>query len=895
MNIKHTLHVGDQKYIYYRLKSLEEEGKGQISVLPFSIKILLESALRQADGKYITKKHIEQLAGWETMQWKKKEVPFKPARILFQDYTGIPAIVDLASMRNAVQQAGGDASAILPQIPVDLVIDHSLIVDHSGNKQSFRDNLKLEYARNLERYRFVRWAQKSFAQFRVVPPANGIVHQVNLEFLANSVMTRNVNGSVELYPDSLVGTDSHTPMINSLGIVGWGVGGIEAEAAMLGQPLYFVIPEVVGFKFTGELPEGTTATDLALTVTHILRKKGVVDKFIEFYGSGLKHISLADRATIANMAPEYGATMSFFPTDEVTIDYLRMTGRGDKVPLAEAYYKAQGLFRSDETPEPKFTEVLELDLSTIKPVLAGPKRPQDRIELSNMKQAFAENICRPIVERGYGLAGVELGKKIVLKNSEGTAIGTGSIVLAAITSCTNTSNPYVMIAAGLVAKKAIERGLKKPAYVKSSLTPGSKVVTQYLQRAGLLAAFEQLGFFIDGYGCAACCGNSGALSREVEEAIKDNQLLVASVISGNRNFEGRVHPLIKANYLGSPPLVVAYALAGTVQIDLTKEPLGYGFDDQPIYLKDIWPTSHEIQEFITSTINTELFQSQYKDVFHHENWSSIEAPEGLLYSWDNRSTYIQEAPYFKEGRQQENVLGHLQGMKVLLFLGDSITTDHISPVGQIGAASPAGLYLTDRGVAVEEFNSYGTRRGNHQVMMRGTFANLRIRNALSDGREGGYTKYLPTGEIMTVYDAAMKYKEDHTHLLIIAGKEYGTGSSRDWAAKGTSLLGVKAVLAESFERIHRSNLVGMGVLPLQFREGENALSLHLTGTETYELIDIDDKIEPRQIMKIQARRPDGSNTQFQAILRLDSLIEIEYYLHGGILQTVMNYLFVKKL
>ncbi|WP_010283498.1 aconitate hydratase AcnA [Bacillus timonensis] len=884
--LKRTLHVDGKEYRYFRINDLETNGY-PVTSLPFSIKMLLEAAIRHVDGKHITTTHIEQLANWKYMQWEKKEVPFKPARIVFQDFTGIPAIVDLAAMRDAVKRRGGDVSRINPQIPVDLVIDHSMIVDHFGNTESLSDNLKLEYERNLERYRFVRWAQNSFSNFRAVPPSNGIVHQVNLEYLASSIVTKIENGETIVYPDSLVGTDSHTPMINGLGTIGWGVGGIEAEAAMLGQPLYFVIPEVVGIKLIGKLREGVTATDLALTITGLLRKKGVVGKFVEFFGKGLTNISLTDRATIANMAPEYGATMGYFPIDEVTLDYLQLTGRGTNLSLIKAYYKAQGLFRTDETPDPNFTETIELDLASIKPTIAGPKRPQDSIELRSMKDGFTRIVTMPVASGGYGLNEAELNKHVELES--GDSISTGSLVLAAITSCTNTSNPSVMIAAGLVAKKALEQGLQKPAYVKTSLTPGSRVVTKYLEASGLLPALEEIGFYVDGYGCATCCGNSGALLESVEEAITDNNLLVASILSGNRNFEGRVHPLIKANYLSSPPLVVAYALAGSVTIDLYAEPIGRGRDGKAVYLKDIWPTTEEINEVISSTITQELFIEEYEHIFENELWSSIESSKGQLYRWDNQSTYIQEAPYFLEEISKDKSDWDFKNMKTLLMLGDSITTDHISPVGQIPVNSPAGIFLMEKGIPVRQFNAYGSRRGNHHVMVRGTFANIRIRNKLADGKEGGYTKYLPTGEIMSVYDAAMKYKEDNQSLLIIAGKEYGTGSSRDWAAKGTALLGVKVILAESFERIHRSNLVGMGVLPLQFCDGENAGNLNLDGTEDFELKGLNEQITPGQKIHVIAMKPNQLKPiEFTAIVRLDSVVEIEYYQNGGILQTVLE-------
>lgn len=881
---KQTLLINGEEYIYYDIRAAGNPKK--TASLPFSIKILLEAAIRNVDGKHIKKEHIDQLVHWETTQWEKKEIPFKPVRIVFQDFTGIPAIVDLASMRSAVERKGGDVSRINPQIPVDLVIDHSVIIDHFGHRGSLDANVKREYERNLERYRFVRWAQKSFENFNAVPPSNGIVHQVNLEYLASAVQTKRTEQGTEIYPDSLVGTDSHTPMINGLGTVGWGVGGIEAEAAMLGQPLYFVIPQVVGVKLTGKLREGVTATDLALTITQLLRNKGVVGKFVEFYGSGLSHISLTDRATIANMAPEYGATMGYFPVDKITMDYLRLTGRGEVVPLAEAYFRAQGLYREDNTPDPSFTEKLELDLSTIVPSVAGPKRPQDCTDLRSMKQSFELSLTAPLEKNGYGLKQEELNKKV--KTAVGEEIGTGSVVLASITSCTNTSNPNVMIAAGLLAKKALELGLQKPAFVKASLTPGSKVVTQYLKSSNLLSALEGLGFYVDGYGCATCCGNSGALAESVEEAIRNHHLVTASVLSGNRNFEGRVHPLIKANYLCSPPLVVAFALAGTVKIDMTTEPIGFGYQNRPVYLKDIWPTAEEIQKVMNDTINRALFKEQYSNIFENEMWVSIDSPDGLIYEWDPSSSYIQEAPYFQAENKKDGYGEHLKDLKVLLFLGDSITTDHISPAGAIPVSSPAGTYLIEKGVPSKDFNAYGARRGNHQVMMRGTFANIRIRNKLAGGLEGGYTKYLPTGEIMSVYEAAMSYQENKQGLMVIAGKEYGTGSSRDWAAKGTALLGVKVVLAESFERIHRSNLVGMGVLPLQFMEGENAQTLQLDGTESFAVKNFDQSAEPGGMVEMEAVKEDGAITEFKAIIRLDSQIEMEYYHNGGILPTVLN-------
>lgn len=886
-----SLSLDGKSYTYYSLKQLEQSGTGPVSRLPFSIKVLLEAAVRQYDGRAITEEHVKQLANWTDANHT-KEVPFIPARIVLQDFTGVPVVVDLAAMRATTARAGGDPKRINPLVPVDLVIDHSVMVDAFGSSEALATNMNLEFERNEERYRFLRWAQTAFEQFRAVPPATGIVHQVNLEYLASVAATKQVNGDTIVYPDSLVGTDSHTTMINGLGIVGWGVGGIEAEAGMLGQPLYFVMPEVVGFKLTGSLAEGATATDLALTVTQLLRKKGVVGKFVEFYGSGLSNITLADRATVANMAPEYGATIGFFPVDEETLNYLRGTGRSEEqIKLVEAYYKAQDMFRTDDTPDPVFSDTIELDLSTIVPSLAGPKRPQDRIELSAMKEQYNNIIRTPIEDGGYGLSEDKLKEAVEVKhpNGETTALKAGSVVIAAITSCTNTSNPSVMLGAGLVAKKAVEKGLTKPAYVKSSLTPGSLVVTEYLKKSGLIEPLEALGFHVAGYGCATCIGNSGPLPEEVGNAIAENDLTVASVLSGNRNFEGRVHPQVKMNYLASPPLVVAYALAGTVDIDLATEPIGSDKDGNPVYLKDIWPTNQEIKDAIAQAMSPELFTEKYKDVFRaNKRWNEIPVPEGMLYEWDEKSTYIQEPPFFEGLQPEPGDISDIQGAKAIALLADSVTTDHISPAGSIKADSPAGIYLTEHGVKRQDFNSYGSRRGNHEVMMRGTFANIRIRNQMVPGTEGGYTKYLPTGETMPIYDACMKYQEAGQPLVVFAGKEYGTGSSRDWAAKGTLLLGIKAVIAESFERIHRSNLVGMGVLPLQFPEGTSWQSLGITGTETFDIAGLDNDVQPGQTVKVKATREDGSTFEFDVIVRLDSMVDVDYYRNGGILQTVLR-------
>jgi len=892
--VKSSLQVGNKSYAYYRLQGLEEQGIGEVSKLPFSIKVLLEAAVRQFDGRAITKEHVNQLANWTKGRDSNQEVPLMPARIVLQDFTGVPAVVDLAAMRIAMKRAGGDPKRINPLVPVDLVIDHSVMVDDFGNENALENNMKLEFERNQERYRFLRWAQTAFDNFRAVPPATGIVHQVNLEYLATVVAAREVDGELVAFPDSLVGTDSHTTMINGLGVVGWGVGGIEAEAGMLGQPLYFVTPEVVGFKLTGTLSEGATATDLALTVTQMLRKKGVVGKFVEFYGPGLSNISLADRATVANMAPEYGATMGFFPVDAETLNYLRQTGRSEElIQLVEQYTKAQGLFRTDETPDPVFSETLELDLSTVVPSLAGPKRPQDRVELTQMKESFLNSLTTPIDKGGFGLTEEKVNAKagVVYPNGEKAELKTGSVVIAAITSCTNTSNPSVMLGAGLVAKKAVEKGLKKPPFVKSSLAPGSRVVTQYLIDAGLMDSLNALGFNVVGYGCTTCIGNSGPLPEETSKAISDNDLTVAAVLSGNRNFEGRIHALVKANYLASPPLVIAYALAGTVNIDLTKDPIGIGNDGQPVYLKDIWPTPQEVMEATKKAMNPALFRAEYENVFTaNQRWNEIDAPQGDLYEWDPKSTYIQEPPFFQNLQGDVGHIEEIKAARTLALFGDSVTTDHISPAGNISPTSPAGKYLLENGVERKDFNSYGARRGSHDVMMRGTFANIRIRNQVAPGTEGGVTKYLPTGEVMSIYDAAMKYQADGTPLVVLAGKEYGTGSSRDWAAKGTFLLGIKAVIAESFERIHRSNLVGMGVLPLQFADGQGWKSLGIDGTETFDILGLSDDVQPGQRVKVKATRQDGSSFEFDAIVRLDSLVDVDYYRNGGILQTVLRQL-----
>lgn len=886
------LKVDGKSYRYYSLEALGAQGYQGIDRLPFSIKVLLEAAVRQFDGRAITKDHVNQIAKWAEGQDENKEIPFIPSRIVLQDFTGVPVVVDLAAMRDTVKKAGGDPKRINPLVPVDLVIDHSVMVDAFGSDQALEYNMNVEFERNEERYRFLRWAQTAFDNFRAVPPATGIVHQVNLEYLASVAATKEVDSVTEVFPDSLVGTDSHTTMINGLGVVGWGVGGIEAEAGMLGQPLYFITPEVIGFKLTGTLAEGATATDLALTVTQMLRKKGVVGKFVEFFGPGLESISLADRATVANMAPEYGATIGFFPVDHETLNYLRLTGRTEEqVALVEAYYKAQGMFRYADTPDPVFTDIIELDLSSVVPSLAGPKRPQDRVELSNMKQSFLDIVRTPVDKGGYGLSDSKIEQKVPVAhpNGETSQLSTGAVVIAAITSCTNTSNPSVMLGAGLVAKKAVERGLRKPAYVKSSLTPGSLVVTEYLKKSGLMDSLEQLGFHVAGYGCATCIGNSGPLPDEVGQAIADHDMTVAAVLSGNRNFEGRIHAQVKANYLASPPLVVAYALAGTVNIDLDNEPIGYDKNNQPVYLKDIWPSSEEIKQAMAQAINASMFRDKYEHVFtQNERWNAIPVPEGELYEWDEKSTYIQNPPFFENLGTQLGDIADIENARVLALLGDSVTTDHISPAGNIKADSPAGEYLIANGVQRKDFNSYGSRRGNHEVMMRGTFANIRIRNQVAPGTEGGVTKYLPNDEIMSIYDASMKYQGENTNLVVLAGKEYGTGSSRDWAAKGTYLLGVKAVIAESFERIHRSNLVGMGVLPLQFQEGHSWKALGIDGTEVFSINGLSNDIQPGQTLQVTATRQDGTTFEFPVTVRLDSMVDVDYYHNGGILQTVLR-------
>ncbi len=888
-----TFETGSGSAGIYRLSKLTDAGLGDATRLPYSIRVLLEAVLRSCDGYQVTEQDVKNLATWNAEAPAKLEIPFKPARVVLQDFTGVPAVVDLAAMRSAMDRLGGDPKKINPLIPVDLVIDHSVQVDRFGSADALQANVDLEFRRNRERYEFLRWGQKAFENFRAVPPNVGIVHQVNLEFLAKCVFLREDSAGLVAVPDTLVGTDSHTTMINGLGVVGWGVGGIEAEAVMLGQPLYMLMPEVVGFELTGELPSGATATDLVLTVTELLRKEGVVGKFVEYYGTGVSSMSLADRATIANMSPEYGATMGFFPIDVETLEYLRRTGRtADEVQLVERYAKEQGLFRTDDSPVPTYTKTLSLDISTIEPSLAGPKRPQDRVPLSAMKSSFADALRAPISERGFALDDQACQRTgPVMDNGRTAEIGHGAVVIAAITSCTNTSNPSVMLAAGLLAAKAVERGLRVKPYVKTSLSPGSRVVSDYLDKAELTEPLQQLGFHNVGYGCTTCIGNSGPLPDAVAAAVNDNDLVASAVVSGNRNFEGRVNPLVKANYLASPPQVVAYALAGTTDVDLTTEPLGQDADGQNVFLRDIWPTQDEIREAVGRCVTPEMFEARYGGVFDcNEMWNRIAVNEGDLYAWDETSTYIQEPPFLVDVTPEVPSIQPVEKARVLALLGDSVTTDHISPAGAIAQDSPAGKFLVSQGVDPREFNSYGSRRGNDRVMLRGTLANIRIRNQLAPGTEGGVTRHLPDGQQMPIYDAAEKYREEGVPLIILAGAEYGTGSSRDWAAKGTYLLGVRAVIASSYERIHRSNLVGMGVLPLEFTDGQTWQSLGLTGEEEYTIAGLDDQLEPRSEVQVTAASADGSVKQFPARVRIDTPVEMDYYRNGGILQTVLRML-----
>jgi aconitate hydratase len=922
-----SLRLGGETAVVYRLSELARQGLASLDRLPFSIRVLLENALRHAGRGFVDESHVRALAAWSGTSARRGEVPFMPARVVLQDFTGVPCVVDLAAMRDAMGRMKGDPDRINPVVPCDLVIDHSVQVDSYGSERSLTLNVELEFERNRERYQLLKFAQRAFHGFRVVPPGTGIVHQVNLEYLAPVVQLRPQFGELTAYPDTLVGTDSHTTMINGLGVLGWGVGGIEAEAVMLGQPYFMLVPEVVGMKLTGELPLGTTATDLVLTVTQMLRKKGVVDKFVEFYGPGLSGLGLADRATIANMAPEYGATMGFFPVDAETVRYLERTGRGrEVVERTERYCKEQGLFRTDATPDPEFSATLELDLSTVRPSLAGPRRPQDLVPLTELKRNFIVNLPglmsanvpaarKELAQSAYSrwmgeggasvtMTGSSVGQHaaaataadpdappIVKGQLEGRDITLhdGAVVIAAITSCTNTSNPSVMIGAGLVARKAVERGLMSRSWVKTSLAPGSRVVTDYLDGSGLMPYLERLRFNTVGYGCTTCIGNSGPLPDPVAQLIDEHSLVTAAVLSGNRNFEARVHPQVRANYLASPMLVVAFALAGRVDIDLASEPLGTGTDGRPVFLKDIWPTAAEVRDTMATALKPEMFERRYGSVFEgDEIWQSLEIPEGSRYAWETGSTYVQEPPFFTTLPPEAPPLRDITGARVLAVLGDSVTTDHISPAGAIPKNGPAARYLREHGVEQVDWNTFGSRRGNHEVMMRGTFGNVRIANALVPGREGNWTLHFPSGEVISIYDAAMRYQEAGTPLVILTGKEYGTGSSRDWAAKGPALLGVKAIIAETYERIHRSNLVGMGVLPLAYQPGADRKSLGLTGTETIEITGIATGLTPGGTVTVTARDESGKETVFPAVVRLNSAVELDYYRHGGILQRVLR-------
>ena len=913
------LRAGDTTYQIHRLEALERAGAGHVDRLPFSLKILLENLLRREDGRAVSAEDLRALAAWTPGESLEREIAFMPARVIHQDFTGVPTVVDLAAMRDAMRSLGGDPKRITPLQPSDLVIDHSVQVDYFGSPDAFALNARLEMERNKERYALLRWAQHAFTDFRVVPPDMGIVHQVNLEYLASVVTAKATDGELEAYPDTLVGTDSHTTMINGLGVLGWGVGGLEAEAAMLGQPISMLIPDVVGFKLTGQLTEGATATDLVLTITQILREKGVVGKFVEFYGAGISNLPLANRATIANMAPEYGATCGFFPVDDETLAYLRLTGRDDTlVRLVEAYCKDQGLFRTDGTPAPAFSDTLGLDLSTVEPSLAGPTRPQDRVPLSQAKRSFRQALASMVevkdddqnherVERWIDEGGApadgaseepdqpsELSKRVAVTiDGQPCELEHGSVVIAAITSCTNTSNPEVMVSAGLLAKKAVERGLERKPWVKTSLAPGSKVVTDYLAAAGLLPYLERLGFSLVGYGCTTCIGNSGPLPEPIARAIEDERLVAAAVLSGNRNFEGRISRLVRANYLASPPLVVAYALAGRMDVDLYSEPLGTDRDGKPVLLSDVWPSQAEIQQAVQA-IRPAMFQKEYASIFEGtDEWQALEVPAGEHFAWDPESTYIRRPPFLEGLPREPQPTKDIVGARALAVLGDSVTTDHISPAGSIPKDTPAGRYLIERGVEPKDFNSYGARRGNHEVMMRGTLANVRLRNRLAPDTEGGWTQYLPEGDVMSIYDAAMRYGDEDVPLIIIAGKEYGTGSSRDWAAKGPALLGVRAVIAESFERIHRANLIGMGLLPLQFQpsDDEGGLeSLGLTGRERFDISGVAEGLEPGKTLTVRALADDGKETEFSVTARLDTPVEVDYYGHGGILPFVLRQL-----
>ncbi|MFH1184024.1 MAG: aconitate hydratase AcnA [Chloroflexota bacterium] len=894
-NALDVLRVGEEKYQYYRLEALEKAGLTVLGRLPYSIRVLLEAALRQCNDRAIGPDDVRRIAAWKP-RGARPGIPFLPARVIMQDFTGVPAVVDLAAMRSAVDRLGGDPRRINPLVPVDLVIDHSVQVDFFATPDALQRNAEIEFQRNRERYEFLKWGQKAFNNFRVVPPMTGIVHQVNLEYLAQVVLARPASpdsGAAEFlaFPDTLVGTDSHTTMINGLGVLGWGVGGIEAEAVMLGQPMDLLLPDVIGFRLHGRLREGVTATDLVLTVTQMLRQKGVVDKFVEFFGSGLDTMSLPDRATISNMAPEYGATIGYFPVDAETLRYMRMTARpADVVERAEAYCRAQQLFRDASTPDPEFTDVLELDLDSVVPSLAGPKRPQDRVALSEMKETFTRALTAPVKERGFALSPEAVNATATVGTNGGSVqIGHGAVVIAAITSCTNTSNPSVMVAAGLVAKKAVERGLKVQPYVKTSLAPGSRVVTDYLKRSGLLEPLSKLGFNVVAYGCTTCIGNSGPLPGEVAKAVMGADLVATSVLSGNRNFEGRINPLVRGSFLASPPLVVAFALAGRVDIDLDTEPLGAGTDGSPVFLRDLWPSQVEIAQTMERSVASGMFTEKYAQVFEGSDmWKAIKVPEGGLYQWDDASTYIHHPPYFQNLTAEVPPLQPIRGARVLAMFGDSINTDNISPAGSIAADSPAGKYLQARGIQPRDFNSYGSRRGNDLVMSRGTFANIRLKNLIVAPKEGFWTRHFPDGSEVPVFDAAIQYLQEGTPCIILAGKEYGSGSSRDWAAKGPKLQGVRVVLAESFERIHRSNLVGMGILPLTFRDGQNAESLGLKGDEAFDIQGITADLRPRSTVVVRATRPNGEQVQFSSAAMLNTGIEVNYFRNGGILDTVLR-------
>ncbi|MFZ5829578.1 MAG: aconitate hydratase AcnA [Planctomycetota bacterium] len=885
-----TFDTGSGHAGLYRLTRLEDRGLTRLATLPYCIRVLLESVLRNCDGFAVTEDDVRNLAAWKPSASTRNEVPFKPARVVLQDFTGVPAIVDLAAMRSAMQRLGGSPKRINPLIPVDLVVDHSVQVDFFGSAGAFDQNIALEFDRNRERYEFLRWGQKAFHNFRVVPPGVGIIHQVNLEYLAKCVFLRqDAQGQVAV-PDTLVGTDSHTTMINGMGVVGWGVGGIEAEAVMLGQPLYILAPEVIGFELVGELSPGSTATDLVLTITQILRKEGVVDKFVEFFGPGVARMSLPDRAVVANMSPEYGATMGFFPIDRQTLAYLRNTGRtAEHVELVERYTRQQMLFWEEQSPAPHYTKTITLDLATVEPSLAGPKRPQDRVAVAHVKSSFHQALKAPLAQRGFAIGETEFDRQVAVAGEGPSTIGHGAVVIASITSCTNTSNPSVMLAAGILARKAVERGLRVKPHVKTSLAPGSRVVTDYLALTALDRPLNELGFQCVGYGCMTCIGNSGPLPEAVAAAVTEGNLVAAAVLSGNRNFEGRINPLVKANYLASPPLVVAYALAGSVDVDFESDPLGRDSHGNPVYLRDIWPTPEELAAELAKAVNPEMFRTRYGDVFQaNPKWNDLPVADSELFPWNDASTYVQEPPFLMNLASKPDPIRPIREARVLLALGDSVTTDHISPAGSIAATSPAGRFLREHGVEPVDFNSYGARRGNDRVMTRGTFANIRIRNLLAPGTEGGVTRYLPDGEQMSVYDAAMRYQAEGVPLMVLAGSEYGTGSSRDWAAKGTFLLGIRAVLASSFERIHRSNLVGMGVLPLQLPQGQSWESMGLTGEEIFDLPDLGEDLAPRKQLTVQATAPGGEVREFQATARIDTPVELEYYRNGGILQTVLR-------